>query len=106
MGVLVGVLRQLCALLDSRTFQHAAVKVYVQLLQPLAVTLRNSSLSVAIKDLKSSVEPSTGLSQAIIWKALLRDDAQNVEAQVNQLLHGLRHIDTCEGFHQWKVSVP
>jgi hypothetical protein len=46
-------------------------KVYIQLLQPLAVNLTDSGLALAIKELKSSVEPTTGLNQAIIWKALI-----------------------------------
>lgn len=94
--MLVGVLGQLCALLDLHNFQHAAVKVYVQMLQPLAVNQEDSSLSLALEELKTSVEPTTGLNQAVIWKALLTDDTQSVEAQINQLMHALRHIDTCE----------
>lgn len=79
-----------------QNFQHAAVKVYIQLLQSLSVSKGDVPLTLAVNELKTFVEPTTGLSQAGIWKALLLTDVESVEDKVNQLMLTLRKIDICK----------
>lgn len=95
-NILVSVFHELHALSVAQNFQHAAVKVYVQLLQSLSVGEGDHPLVLAMKELKTFVEPTTGLSQAAIWKALLTSDMESVEAKVSQLMIALKQIDTCE----------
>jgi hypothetical protein len=90
------VFHELHTLLAVQNFQHAAVKIYIQLLQSLSLGDGDVSLTLAMNELKTFVEPTTGLSQAGIWKALLLADMQTVEAKVNQLILTLKKIDTCK----------
>lgn len=87
---------ELHTLLAVQNFQHAAVKIYIQLLQTLSLGQGDVSLALAMNELKTFVEPTTGLSQAGIWKALLLADMQTVEAKVNQLILTLKKIDICK----------
>jgi hypothetical protein len=95
-GCLVGILREMVGLLKAQDFQHAAVKIYIQLLQSLLAGRQDVALSNAMAELKTFVEPTTGLEQAVIWKALLLADNATVEYQVGQLMGSLMHTDACE----------
>lgn len=95
-NTLVSVLGELHALLAEQSFQHAAVKVYVQLLQSLSLCQGDVSLALAVNDLKNFVEPTTGLSQADIWKAVLQPDTQTVDEKVYQLISTVKKIDICK----------
>ncbi|KAJ9113860.1 hypothetical protein QFC19_000053 [Naganishia cerealis] len=92
-GSLVSILHEVVTLLKAQDFQHAAVKVYMQLLEPLLVGKQDVDLSTAMGELKTFVEPTTGLDQAVLWKALLLLDREKVEHQVNQLIDALMHTD-------------
>ncbi|KAJ9116871.1 hypothetical protein QFC22_004528 [Naganishia vaughanmartiniae] len=92
-GCLVGILREIIGLLKAQDFQHAAVKVYIQLLEPLFADMHDVALSAAMEELKTFVEPTTGLAQAVLWKALLLADNEKVEHQVSQLMGSLMHTD-------------
>jgi hypothetical protein len=95
-GCLVGILREIVGLLKAQDFQHAAVKVYIQLLKPLLAGRQDFALSAAMEELKTFVEPTTGLDQAVLWKALLLADNEKVEYQISQLMDSLMHTDACK----------
>jgi hypothetical protein len=95
-NTLVGVFHELHTLLAVQNFQHAAVKVYIQLLQTLSISKGDVPLALAVNELKTFVEPTTGLNQAGIWKALLLIDVESVEDKVNQLMLTLKKIDICK----------
>ncbi|KAJ9101874.1 hypothetical protein QFC21_003214 [Naganishia friedmannii] len=90
---LVGILREIVGLLKAQDFQHAAVKVYLQLLQPLFAGRQDVALSAEMAGLKTFVEPTTGLDQAVLWKALLLADNDKVDLQVSLFMNSLVHTN-------------